>query len=113
MRKHRFLVIFALLLPLAATAGNYSFMADAPITRFNDQDKAMYKAAIDQALAGDGQGQPVDWKNDKTGSSGSVTARATDKPDCRLLALSTRHAGLRNEAEHRVCKVGGKWKIAK
>lgn len=109
----RLLVIAALLLPLAATAGNYSFMADAPITRFNAQDKAMYKAAIDQALAGDGQGPPVDWKNDNTGSSGSVTARATERPDCRMLALTTRHAGLRNEAEHRICKVGDKWKIAK
>jgi hypothetical protein len=112
MRPIRLLAIAALLLPLAAAAGNYSFMADAPITRFNAQDKAMYKAAIDAALAGDAQGQPVDWKNDKTGSSGSVTARATERPDCRLLALSTRHAGMRNEAEHRVCKVGDKWKLA-
>jgi surface antigen len=101
------------LVPLAAMAGNYDFMADSPVTRFNAADKSLYKAAIDQALAADPPGTPVAWANDKTGSGGSVTARATDRPDCRLLSVSTRHAGLRGQGEHKVCRIDGQWKISK
>jgi surface antigen len=109
----RVVLVAALLLPVAALAGNYSFMADSPVTRFNAADKALYRAAIDKALAAEPGQPPVEWKNDQTGSSGSVTARAADQADCRLLAVTTRHAGMRGEAEHKVCKVDGQWKIAK
>ncbi|RZT95176.1 RT0821/Lpp0805 family surface protein [Rivibacter subsaxonicus] len=113
MFKPRHAISLLLLLPpLLAVAGNYSFMADTPISRFNDADRALYKAAIDKALTTDALGQPVEWKNDKTGSSGSVTPKAADG-ECRLLAVSTRHAALHNEGEHKLCRVNGKWKVAK
>ena len=67
----------ALLAGLAGPAvalGPQIGLKDTPGAKFNNDDIALMKARVDQALNADKEGEVLEWKNEKTGASGSVVA---------------------------------------
>ena len=99
---------------LGATAGAHAqglrFLHNTPISRFNDADLRLYTAAASKALEAPEPGEPVRWKNEKTGSEGTVTASPGAREGCRRLVVENRHKQLFAKGEHHVCNVGGQWK---
>lgn len=93
-----------------AQVANYGFLRNTPISRFNEQDFKLYRAAVTQALVAPELGVPVTWRNDRSGSEGSVTAREGERPGCRVVVMENRHKALSARSEQQLCKVDGKWK---
>ena len=94
-----------------------SFLGQAPLRYFNDADLKLMSDAADQALETTKDGEPVDWSNEQTGSSGTITPVRSFSwrgDDCRRLNVVNRSAeaaGGRSEAEYDFCNVEGTWKI--
>ncbi len=111
LRIRYFLTAAALLVAPLAFAVNYNFIRDTAVARFNDADIKLHRAAIDEALATSEYGKPIEWSNERTGSSGSVIPNAGDRPECRNLVVVTRHKSRTDENERTVCKIKGQWKL--
>ena len=94
-----------------------SFLGPAPLRYFNDADLKLMSDAADQALETAKDEEPVDWRNEQTGNSGTITPVRSfnwQENDCRRLEvvnLSAGAAGGRSDAEYDFCKVEGAWKI--
>lgn len=93
-----------------AQVANYGFMKNTPISRFNEQDFKLYRKAVEQALTAPELGTPVAWKNDKSGSEGTVTPREGARPACRVVVIENRHKALSARSEQQLCKIDGRWK---
>lgn len=94
----------------AGAQTGYSILRDTPLQRFNDEDMRRYTAAGRQALDNPVLDQPVAWRNDKTGSSGTATASAGRREGCRLLHIEASHRALKSRNEMHLCPVDGRWK---
>lgn len=99
-----------LLIATTASAQNYSFLRNTPISHFNAADMRLYTDAARRALEAPELGLPVRWKNEKSGSQGSVTATAGTREGCRTLTVETGHKTLTARNGHHVCRVEGQWK---
>jgi len=106
-----FLATAALCGAQPALAVGYNFVRNSAIGGFSEADLTLHRNAIDQALISTAFGKPVEWSNDKTGSSGSVTPQAGDTPECRRLSVVTQHRRIKDQGERYVCKVKGQWRI--
>ena len=88
---------------------------DTPGARFNNDDLALMKARIDQGLKADKEGEVLEWKNDKTGASGSVVPMnhlTWNGLECRRLRISNAYAELKAQGVYKFCqKPPGKWKL--
>lgn len=99
-----------------AFGGNLGFLKDAPITRFNDEDRELFQANLTEALETDAEGNVRRWDNPKTGSSGEIAIlkRFTyaDKP-CRNLRFTNRTHDYPDATTQTVmCKESdGKWRV--
>lgn len=93
-----------------ASAQNYGFLRNTPVARFDATDMRLYTNAAKRALEAPELGQPVPWKNEKTGSEGSVTAAAGLREGCRTLTVENRHKMLSARGQHHVCQIDGQWK---
>jgi len=103
-------VLVGLLMATAASGQNYGFLRNTPVARFDATDMRLYTDAAKRALEAPELGQPVSWKNDKTGSEGIVTATTGSREGCRTLTVENRHKMLFARGEHHVCRVDGRWK---
>jgi len=92
-----------------------SFLRDTAFGKFNERDAQLFRAALDQALASPGEGTPVPWANERSGSSGVITpGRSEPQGDgsCRDLRIANRHKTLEGEGLYRFCRAGaGPWKL--
>lgn len=104
------LLVCALGAAATVHAQGLRFLHNTPISRFNDADMRLYTAAASQALQAPEPGEPVRWKNEKTGSEGTVTASPGTREGCRRLLVENRHKQLSSKGEHHVCKIDGQWK---
>lgn len=98
-----------------AAAAGFGFLAETPMRRFNDVDMKLMSDAIDTALAATEIGKPVRWTNEKTSSSGEVTAqRAFERAGrrCRDLRVVNRHRTLEASGIYTMCREDGQWKLA-
>jgi len=96
-------------------AGEVAVLKDTVIAKFDDQDQKLLWARIDAALKAPQDGEPLDWKNDRTGASGTVTPlnRLTwEGLDCRRLKVVNRYRTMTGEGIYRFCeKPKGQWKL--
>ena len=99
----------------AAAQVGIGFLAETPISRFNEADLKLMNGAIDKALSAAEIGTTVRWSSDGTASSGEVTAeRAFEhmgRP-CRDLRVVNRHRRLENSGVYTMCRENGQWKLA-
>lgn len=108
-------IVGAALVAPAHALGPQSGLKDTPGSKFNSDDVALMKARVNQALAAEKDGEVLEWKNDKTGASGSVVAmnRLTwSGMSCRRLRISNAFAELKAQGVYKFCQdPAGKWKL--
>lgn len=103
--------------PFAVQALDLTFLDQAPIRFFNDEDMKLMSNASDKALDEANDGEEVRWSNDQTGNSGAITpvrSFARQGQDCRRLrVVNLASKATRGSATSNVdfCKVDGTWKI--
>jgi surface antigen len=116
MKAFLMLVLLAAWLPgNVQAAGEVPAFKDTVIAKFNEQDLKIMLATVDKALVAPQDGQALDWRNAKTGASGTVTPmnRLTlDGLDCRRARIVNRFGSQTGEAIYRFCeKPKGQWKL--
>ena len=98
-------------------AQGYSFLKYAPERYFQDGDWRLMQEAVQEALDTRADGESVQWANQATGCSGTVTALkavpSESGKDCRSARIANRAPKATSESEHRFCRdEGGDWKVA-
>jgi surface antigen len=99
----------------AAGAAGLGFLAETPLSRFNEEDLKLMNGAVEQALASAKLGAPVRWANGKNSSSGEVTPqRAFERGGrpCRDLRVVNRHRRLEASGVYTMCREDGHWTLA-
>ena len=108
--------MLAALLPAALhAAGEVAAFRDTVIAKFSAEDTQQMFATIDTALKTGEQGVALDWRNDRTGASGTVVPlnrmRWNDL-DCRRVKITNRHGSTSGESVYRFCEQPkGTWKL--
>jgi surface antigen len=96
-----------------AQASGLGFMARGPMARFNSADMKLLNGAVEQARSAPELGTPVEWANDQSGSSGSVTPVRTFEErgmTCRDLRVVNRHRQLESSGVFAMCqRKDGTW----
>jgi surface antigen len=115
MTRLRALALVALLGPLpAATAAVYGFLDQGAVRYFNTEDTQLMSATIDAVLEAPADGEARTWRNENTGSHGSVTAlrsfRKNDMP-CRRIEIRNHARGTDDRSIADLCRVDGAWKV--
>ena len=86
-----------------------------PMTKFNDEDRALMLANVHQALGAEKEGETIEWKNEKTPASGSVKALNRLQWNglaCRRAEISNAYGDLKATGVYKFCeKPAGKWKL--
>lgn len=102
---------------LPATSANLGFLKDTPISRFNKADMDMLNATLDLALESSPDGTASEWKNEKTGSSGTITPQKsleTGGKKCREVLVVNQHKTLKGEGTYTLCRVAEKkWVLSR
>ena len=97
-------------------AFNTSFLTDAPISRFNDDDIAIMLSTLTTALNDSENGVETEWKNPATDNRGSVTPldrTVVDSRDCRTAIIRTIAGHLSGSARYLLCKADdGEWHVS-
>lgn len=94
-----------------------SFLGQAPLRFFNEEDLRLMGEATDQALDGADDGEEIAWSNEQTGSSGTITpirSFTRQDNDCRRVEIVNRaKQATRGAASTRVdfCNAEGTWKV--
>jgi len=109
----------ASLLGLAAGAAQavsgYDTFNKMPASSFSKEDTALMIARVDQALKAEKDGETLEWKNEATPASGSVTPLARFTSDglaCRRLRIVNVYGSNKAQGVYRFCeKPPGKWKL--
>jgi len=100
---------------LAVAAKRQGATEGLPMTKFNEEDRAMMLAHVHQALGAEKEGETLEWKNDKTPASGSVKALNRLEWNglaCRRLEIRNVYGDLNAQGVYKFCeKPAGKWKI--
>ena len=110
------LSIFLSLAMSASWAQPPMFLKDGPIRYFNDDDLALFKQSLDDALEHQPDNEALDWRNEKTRSEGSVTPLNTTEQDgmrCRQVIISNTAKGLSRQSQFTFCRQDdGRWLFA-
>ena len=91
----------------AAMAINLNFLRNAPISRFNQQDIQLLQEAFLKAMDSGADGTTVEWANDRTGASGTITPTERFQrggAECRTARFTTRFRALTGGGEFSFCK---------
>lgn len=113
--RHRSIVCAATLLLAAGTASaaGLGFMSKGPMAKFNEADIKLLEGALAKAREAKETGTPVEWANEKTGASGSVTPlKIFDEAGrpCRDLKVVNRHKQLEASGMYTMCRQqNGRW----
>lgn len=109
----------AVLAALAAPAlalGPQDGLKNTPGAKFNSEDIALMKAQVFAALKSEKEGEPLAWKNDKTGASGTVVPLnhlTWNGLECRRLRIANAFQGQTAQGVYKFCqKPPGTWKLA-
>ncbi|MBC8007612.1 MAG: hypothetical protein H7X76_06145 [Prolixibacteraceae bacterium] len=108
-------VVSALLLPATVLAIDLTSMRNMPISRMNDEDRAIFKTALIDALERKRDGEGARWENSKTGAHGDLLPRASFEREgrrCRDLEVANSAGGLDNRLVVTLCRqADGAWKV--
>jgi len=100
---------------LAEAAKRQGATEGLPLTKFNEEDRALMLAQVHQALGADKEGETLEWKNEKTPASGSVKALNRLEWNglaCRRLQIHNAYGDLKAQGVYKFCeKPAGKWKL--
>lgn len=101
---------------LPARAQSTGLYQNAVVARFDPQDMALMRAAVDAALRDPKDGSAHEWKNAKTSASGAVTsgkATTVGRAACREVSVLNRFKNDQGEAVYKFCQnPAGAWKLA-
>ncbi len=99
----------------AQAVSGYDTFNKMPASSFNKDDTALMMARVDQALKAEKDGETLEWKNEATPASGSVTPLARFTADglaCRRLRIVNIYGSNKAQGVYRFCeKPAGKWKL--
>jgi surface antigen len=100
----------------SAHAANLGFLGNAPISRMTAEDVDLLYAAAVAALENSDNGVRTGWENPATDAGGTfMPVQTFDGPAgerCRMLQVTTRASGLRNQLALPLCKQpDGTWKM--
>jgi surface antigen len=99
--------------PASMWAFNSSFLRQAPLAYFTDDDWSMFKEALYKALNANADGVAGRWNNPSSGSSGEVTplnTREVNGMTCRETRLINRAQGVSAAGDYLLCKAAdGEW----
>ena len=99
-----------------ASAQALMFMHDTPYTHFTKEDRAMFDAAMTEALDKSADGESRAWSNPATRASGElkpVQSFERKGLKCRKLWIANKAKGRSASGEYNFCKqASGKWMIA-
>ena len=102
-------IVMLCLLQISATlAGNNSFISDAPIGKFTDEDLQMMNANIEATLADSKVRVEHAWNNPKTQHSGTAeTLQAFSGPGmpCKRISVTNRAGNLKGKGQYTLCKM--------
>jgi surface antigen len=89
-------------------AGNLTFLKQAPVSYFNDEDMRMLKEAVHQVLDDSNVRASKSWSNPETGNYGKVEGRSAFKTaagvSCKKLRVTNHASGVEGQATYTVCK---------
>jgi surface antigen len=99
----------------ATTTASKAVVNAMPATKFSSQDHALMMERVDQALKADKDGQTLEWKNEKSPASGSVTPLARlewQGLQCRRLRIHNAYGEIKAQGVYKFCeKPAGRWKL--
>ncbi|HSV59895.1 MAG TPA: RT0821/Lpp0805 family surface protein [Variovorax sp.] len=100
----------------AAQATDLLFLKNSPASKFTAADFKLLRANLEKALAGPPDGPALEWKNDQTGASGSVTPVGVDEgaapKKCRKLRVANAYKLMKDEGVYIFCMGNtGKWAL--
>jgi surface antigen len=104
---------------LAAPEPSYSagllFLKEAPIRFFSEEDRRLFKEAVQRTLEKVPDGEISSWQNPATESAGVMKPTRTYQDNgttCRTMEILNRAAGRTGESVIDFCKqADGKWKL--
>ena len=111
------LALSAALAPPLARGMDLSFLGQAPLRFFSDQDLRLMGDAMDQALNDAEDGESISWSNEQTGNSGTIKPLrgfSHQGLDCRRVEIINRaKKATRGDATSRVdyCKADETWRV--
>lgn len=108
--------ITALLLAAALPAAAANIGSDIPAAHFTEKDKAIFREALDGALANGADGATLEWSNPQTGAGGQIKPLRSFERDgkpCRTVSVANQAKGRKNAGEYTLCKADQKWVMAK
>lgn len=116
MRKVCLPIFLGLLVNVnSAQAVSTSFLKDAPVSHFNNEDINIFIKAATAALNEASDGELRDWSNPKTGSSGSIKPLDTVEGingKCRTVQFTSSYKTLSASGQNTLCKqADGSWKV--
>jgi len=105
----------ALIGPAHAAVGANAATQNTPGSKFSKEDYALMMERIHLALRAEKDGDTLDWKNDASPASGSVTPLdrlVWEGLPCRRLRIVNVYGELRREGVYKFCeKPAGQWKL--
>lgn len=97
-----------------ANAFDTRFMRETPIAKFNEPDMRMLMSSALGAMNETPDGASVNWQNNRTGSSGSITPFSTTdrrQERCRAARFISQHKSLQSETTVNLCRQRkGEWR---
>ena len=104
-----------LLFAAAASAGNYSFLDDAPAKHFTEQDMKLFSAAVNDALDNSPDGKITAWRNPETKASGKLKLLKTFQSQgstCRRLQIANQADGKKSNVAFNFCRqADNTWRV--
>ena len=103
-------------LTVPALAVNVGFLKDAPyFTHFTEEDRNIFRAALEQTLAESQQNKLHNWTNPNTGANGEIVVLETlDLPNktCHRVNITNKAKGRVGKGKHVFCpKTDGSWSL--
>jgi surface antigen len=93
--------------------GNYNYLDETPYAGFGKEDRRLFIANLQKTLDESPDGSTTQWRNEKTGCSGTVMVMKgpDEKPNCRLAHIVNVHKARRGEGQYEFCKTNDKWAV--
>jgi len=98
----------------AVFAFNQSFLDQSAMSYFTKEDTALFNHAKNIALNDAHDGKKIAWQNPKTGSEGYFIPSNTTLKNgikCRMLKIYNMAHQVPGEANYKVCRIQGAWKV--
>lgn len=110
------LLLLATLVATPALAGNVAFLKDSPLSKMNNEDLELLRAAARSALNHTEDGAQQRWENPQSGAAGVLTPLETfdrDGTHCRRLEIFNDARGSQGRSVQVFCRQpDGTWKAA-